>query len=227
MVIVSLSFIIGLGLSVQLNNSEYAGTGHSISETAAHLQGELTSLRDRRATVEANIKEVEDKIKALKNSQSESDEVYQNLLLEIDQYELMAGLTKAKGPGIIVDFLTPDQDQQKLLAINYDLLISVINKLNAAGAEGISINEERVIVFTDLRYDQGNLYVNNNPVGTSIQIKAIGDPDTLEATLNMKYGILWEIKNNFNIKSKVEKNELVELPKYTQDIDFKYTEIQD
>ena len=227
LVFLSLSFIIGFGLSVQRNNSEFTGSGQSVSEAAAHLQGELTTLRDRREVVENNISEVEEKIKAIKGSRAESDEVYQNLLQEIEQYELRAGLVKAQGPGVTVDFMTGDPEQFKILAINYDLLISVINKLNAAGAEGIAINEERITLLTDIRYDQGNLYVNNNPIGKTVQIKAVGDPDTLEATLNMKYGILWEIKNNFNIKSKVEKRDTVELRKYTQDIEFKYTEIQD
>ena len=111
--------------------------------------------------------------------------------------------------------------------MNYDLLISVINKLNAAGAEGITLNEERIIALSDFRYEQGNLYVNGNPIAGSIQIRAVGEPDTLEATLNMKYGILWEIRNNFNIKSKIEKMDRVELPKYTSNIEFDYAEIQD
>lgn len=227
LVIIILSFIIGFGLSIQLNNSEYIGEGRSISETAAHLQSELTSIRERRAAVEKSIEDLDEKIKTLKESQAGSDELYQNLMLEIEQYELRAGLTKAEGPGIVLNFLTADDNQYKNLIINYDLILSVINKLNAAGAEGICINEERIIVLSDFRYEQGNLFVNNAPIGGSMQIRAIGDPDTLEATLNMKYGILWEIKNNFNIKSKIEKKELVQLPKYKHDISFNYAEAQD
>lgn len=227
LVIISLSFIIGLGLSLQLNNSEFTNTGQSVSEAAAHIQGELSSIRERREIVENSIKEVEEKIKALKGTGAESDEVYQSLMAEIEEYELRAGLTKAEGPGITVEFLVSDPEDYKSLTINYDLLISVINKLNAAGAEGVAINEERVTIFTDIRNEQGNLHVNNNPIFGPIIIKAVGNSDTLEATLNMKYGILWEVKNNFNIKTRVEKHDLIELPKYTQDIDFKYAEIQE
>lgn len=226
-VIVSLSFIIGFGLSIQLNNSEFGSNGESISETAAHLQSELTSVRERRESIEKSIQEVEGKIKNLQGAQSEEGDIYENLMNEIQQYELQAGLTKAYGPGIVVDFLPADDKQFKNLILNYDLLISVINKLNAAGAEGITLNEERIIALSDFRYEQGNLYVNGNPIAGSIQIRAVGEPDTLEATLNMKYGILWEIRNNFNIKSKIEKMDRVELPKYTSNIEFDYAEIQD
>lgn len=225
-VIVSLSFIIGFGLSIQLNNSEFGNNGRSISETAAHLQSELTGVRERRESVEKSIQEVESRIKSLQGAQSEEGDIHENLMNEIQQYELRAGLTKAHGPGVVVDFLPADDKQFKNLIINYDLLISVINKLNAAGAEGITLNEERIIALSDFRYEQGNLYVNGNPIVGSVQIRAVGDPDTLEATLNMKYGILWEIRNNFNIKSKIEKAERVQLPKYTSNITFDYIEIQ-
>lgn len=227
LVILSLSFLIGLGLSLQLRNSEYIGEGRSISETAAHLQSELAGVRERRAVVEKSIADIEEKIKVLKNTQAQEGNIQENLLKEIDEYELRAGLTKAQGQGIVLDFLTSDELQLKTLNMNYDLLLSVINKLNTAGAEGIALNEERIIALSDFRYEQGTLFVNGNPIVGAIQIRAVGDPDTMEAALNMKYGILWEIRNNYGIKTKIEKADTVKLPKYTGEIAFKYAEIQD
>lgn len=222
----SLSFIIGLGLSLQLNANNLINR-QSISDTAAHLQVELTNIRERKDKTEKEIAELEEKIKLIKGKQSESNEIYQSLKDEIELYELRSGMTKAKGQGVVVDFEVEELDKYDMLMANFDLLLSVINKLNAAGAEGIAINEERVVLSTDLRYEQGTLLVNNNPIGRSIQIRAIGNPDTLEATLNMKYGILWEMKNNFNINSKVEKKEVVELPRFSQTISFEFAQIQE
>lgn len=226
LVFFTLSFIIGVGLSLQLNMMETTGSGQSVSDTAAHLQVELANIRDRKSKTEAEISGIEEKIRLLKDSQVKTDEVYENMRNEIDRYELQAGLTRAEGPGITIDFALSDKDQFELLMANFDLLLSVVNKLNASGAEGIAINEERVIFSTDLRYEQGVLLVNGNPVGSSIQIRAIGDPDTLEATLNMKYGILWEMKNNFNINSKIEKKDKIRLPRYAQEIIFRFAEVQ-
>ena len=219
-----LSFIIGVGLSVQLKVN---APRQSISETAAHLQVELTDIREQKDKAQREIAELEEKIRLIKDSQLQNDEIYQSLVDELNRYELQAGMTKAVGPGIIVDFQLENPDRFETLMANFDLLLSVINKLNAAGAEGICINEERIVFSTDLRYEQGNLLVNNNPVGRTIQIRAIGDVNTLEAALNMRYGILWEMKNNFGINAKVEKSERVELPRYTQEIQFKFATIQE
>ncbi len=226
LVFLGLSFIIGVALSMQLKIYN-AQSGSSISGTAAHLQLELTNIREQKQKTEREIAELEEKIKLLKDSQTQSDELYQNLQKEIEQYELYAGLTKASGEGVSIEFATDTIEQYELLMANFDLILSVINKLNAAGAEGIAINEERVVFSTDLRYEQGNLLVNDVPVGKPIKIYAIGNPQTLEATLNMKYGILWEIRNNFGISVKIEQSDEIVLPMYTQEIRFDFAQIRE
>lgn len=226
LVFLTLSFLIGVVLSIQLG-IQSPNSQQNISETAAHLQVELTNIREQKENAQKQILELEEKIKILKDSQSQTDTIFKSLQNEIDMYELQSGMTDAQGKGIVIDFAGEDVQQIELLMANFDLLLSVINKLNAAGAEGICINEERVIFTTELRYEEGNLLVNNNPVGRTIQIRAVGDPDTLEATLNMKYGILWEMKNNFGIDSKIEKSNLVQLPKYKQEVQFNFAQIQE
>ena len=224
--IIVLSFLIGVMLSIQLklNSRE---NGESFSSVGNHLQIELTNIRERKLKAEKDIAELEEKIKLLRDSQIKTDEYYNSIKTEIENYELQSGLIKAIGNGIIIDFSNNKAEEKEKLLINFELLLSVINKLNSAGAEGIAINEERVIFLTDLRYEQGELLVNGNMVGKNIQIKAIGNPDILEATMNMKYGILWEMKNNFGIVSKIEKYEEVELPRYNKEIKFKFAEIEE
>ena len=222
----ALSFIIGIALSMQLSLNDN-NNGQSLSDTAAHLQVELANIRERKTKTEKEIVELEEKIRLLKDDQIKYDQRFRDIKSEIDNYELQSGLTKAVGPGIVIDFDVSDSGKFELLMANFDLLLSVINKLNASGAEGIAINEERFVFSTDFRYEQGLLLVNDNPVGRNLQIRAIGDPDTLDATLNMKYGILWEMKNNFNIDSKVQKQEQIELPRYTQEIAFEFAQIEE
>lgn len=223
--IVLLSFIIGIVLSMQLKLNSMAGV--SFSTTGNHLQVELTSIRERKLKAEKDIAELEEKIKLLRDSQTQSDEYYNSIKREIDNYELQSGLIKATGKGIVIDFSGNEELDKEKLLINFELLLSVINKLNSAGAEGIALNEERIIFLSDMRYEQGELLVNGNKVGKNIQIRAIGNPDILEATMNMRYGILWEMKNNFGISAKIEKKEDIELPRYSKEIKFKFAEIEE
>lgn len=224
--IVVLSFLIGIVLSMQLKLNSMVN-GESFSTTGNHLQVELSSIRERKLKAEKDIAELEEKIKLLRDSQTQSDEYYNSIKKEIENYELQSGLVKATGNGIIIDFSGNEEADKEKLLINFELLLSVINKLNSAGAEGIALNEERIIFLSDMRYEQGELLVNGNMVGKNIQIRAIGNPDILEATMNMRYGILWEMKNNFGISSKIEKQENIELPRYNKEIKFKYAEIEE
>ncbi len=220
------SFIIGVTLVLQLKLVESMNNGQSISDKAAHLQVELTSTKERKAKLEKEIKEIEDKISELNNTELKSNSLQESLKEDMKRYELQIGYKKAQGAGIKLELLLQDKESYDVIINNYDLILSIINKLNAAGAEAISINDERIIANTNLKYDKGELLINSNPVKPPFIFKAIGNPDTLEASLSIRYGILWELKNNYGISSKIEKYDELELPMYAKEIVYKFAEVQ-
>lgn len=219
------NFVLGITLVMQFNTIQSMNGGQSLSDKATHLQVELNNVRERKAKIEKEIQEVEIKISELRNSEIQADTFEENLKNEIEQYELQLGYKEAIGPGIELELQMQDPETYNILVSNYDLLLSIVNKLNSAGAEGISINDERIVAVTDFKYEKGDLLINSNPVKPPFKLKAIGNADTLEASLNIRYGIIWELKNNYGINSKIEKKELVELPRYTKKIEQKYAEI--
>ncbi len=219
------SFIIGVALVMQFNLVESMNNGQSISDKAAHLQVELTGIKERKAKLEKEIKEVEDKIAELNNSELKSSSLQESLRSDMDKYELQIGYEKVHGEGIELELILQDQETYDVVINNYDLILSIINKLNAAGAEAIAINDERIVANTDIKYDKGELLVNSNPLKPPFIFRAIGNADTLEASLNIRYGILWELKNNFSINSKIEKKSDIELPMYVKEIVYKFAEV--
>ena len=219
------SFIIGVTLVMQFKLVETMNNGQSISDKAAHLQLELTGIKERKEKLEKEIKDVESKIAEINSSELESNTLQETLKNEMEKYELQIGYRKAEGEGIELELLMQDPQAYEVLINNYDLILSIVNKLNAAGAEGIAINDERIVAVTDFKYEQGTLHVNSNPVKPPFILRAIGNPDTLEASLNIRYGILWELKNNFGISSKIEKRKTVELPMYVKEIVYKFAEV--
>lgn len=221
-----LSFIIGITLVLQLRLVESMNNGQSISDKAAHLQVELTNIKDRKIKLENEIKEVEDKIAELNNTEMESNSLHERLKSDIQMYELQLGYKKSQGEGIQLELLLQDKESYDVIINNYDIILSIINKLNAAGAEAIAINDERIVANTNIKYDKGELFINSNPVKPPFIFKAIGNPDTLEASLSIRYGILWELKNNYGINSKIDKFEKIELPMYTKEIVYKFAEVQ-
>jgi len=219
------SFIIGVTLIMQFKLVESMNNGQSIPDKAAHLQVELTGIKERKAKLEKEISEVESKVAELNNSELKSSALQESLKRDMDKYELQIGYQKAQGEGIELELLMQDKETYDVIINNYDLILSIVNKLNAAGAEGIAINDERIVASTDFKYDKGELLVNSNPIKPPFVFRAIGNPDTLEASLNIRYGILWELKNNFGINSNIDKDNNIELPMYAKEIIYKFAEV--
>ena len=219
------SFIIGMMIAVQLKSVDDLTGGVASSQKSRQLQSELKSLREKKLGLELELQTLETKAKELKDSELQEDFMEQELRKEIDKFELMLGQKEAIGPGIIIKFQSIDQDntQTGLLTYNYELLLSVINKLNASGAEGIAINEERYVNNTFFQLIGDKLYVNGNPIFEPFEIKAIGNPDTMESALNLRYGVLWEIRKHYNINASIEKIQELSLSRYTKNNEFKYS----
>ena len=89
-----------------------------------------------------------------------------------------------------------------------------------AGAEAISINEERVTNTTAISCDGNIIIVNGKKVGSPIQITAIGFVELL-SNLNRPGSTLETFKNNGKIVD-FKKNSNLEIPKYTGVLNFKY-----
>lgn len=218
------SLIIGIVLSLQLRvvNDVTGGTG--TSKESKQLQKEFKDLQEKRVALEKELLDLETKLTELKNSELKENIIEEELKKDIEKYDLLTGYKEAKGAGIIIRFQEPESEgQENLLKYNYEFLLSIINKLNASGAEGIAINNERYVATTDIKVVADQLKVNDNTVFPPFEIRAIGNPDTLEATLNIRYGVLWDLRNRFKINAGIEKNEEVVLPRYTKQLDFKYS----
>lgn len=219
------SLILGILLSMQLRIMNDMTGGVGSSQESKQLQKEYKELQEKRMQLEQELSELETKLSEIKNSELRENLIEEELKKDIEKYDLLAGYKEAKGPGILVRFQEVEAEgQESLLKYNYEFLLSIINKLNASGAEGIAINSERYVAMTDVKLVADQLRINDNPVFPPFEIRAIGNPDTLEATLNIRYGVLWDLRNRFKINASIEKREDIILPRYTKPMNFKYSE---
>lgn len=226
--ILLLSLVLGIMMTIQFKIAETSTGGVVSSQKARQLSAELKRLKDKRENLQEELGILENKIKAYEESQASSSTVTKNLKEDIQRYEILAGYTDVMGPGIevVIDASQPGQDEQ-MLTYNYEMLLSLINKLNAAGAEAIAVNDERIVASTEIHLsaDAGdNIVINDKPVKAPYYIKAIGNADTLEAALNMRYGIVWEIRQYTGLKVDVKKADVVEISRYGNKIEFKYAQ---
>lgn len=209
--VVVCSIILGILISLQLKTIRLENEGTTTSKKGEQLLLQLKSLKKESDSLEEEINTIKSNIEKYKDD--EGEEVLKS---EINKYEKLAGYTDVTGTGIIIKLINNNSDNS--IIYNYDLILSMINKLNTAQASAISINDERIVFDTYLDLREDSLYVNNTKIEEPIVIKAIGDKETLESALKIKYGIVWEIEKYYNYKVDIVSNDNVHISGYDKKI---------
>ena len=136
----------------------------------------VEDLSQRLSQTEKERDSLQDEVKKLKESTNKQEA----LSKDIENIKMGAGVLAMQGPGISI-VIDDSKKQSKtgenlnLYLIHDDDILKVINELRAAGAEGISINEQRLIATSEIRCAGPTLSVNNTRYSPPYEIKAIGD----------------------------------------------------
>lgn len=140
---------------------------------------------------------------------------------ELQYYMLAGGFSDVSGPGVTIQFDMPDSAHALNLDQFYQDLVLLVNELHAAGAEAVSINDERIIINSEIRLAGNAIMINNKSHRPPFEIKAIGDKDTLEGALTMRFGFV-EVarKNGYFIE--LRKSDVVDIAKYPTKPFFRY-----
>jgi uncharacterized protein YlxW (UPF0749 family) len=211
------SIILGILISLQLKTINTENNGMTTSKRGEQLAVELRGLKKEESDLKAENKAIEDKINKYQGDQGDD-----KLEDEIEKYEILAGYTNVYGKGIEVSINQNENVKSKSsesIIYNYDLILSMINKLNSAQANAISINGERVVSNTYIHLKGDSLFINDIKIDEPIIIKAIGDSDTLASALQIKYGIIWEMEKYYNCKIDIKKETKMDINGHSKLID--------
>lgn len=137
-----------------------------------------------------------------------------------------AGVVPLQGPGITVtidDSKRPSKpgENPNLYLIHDDDILKVINELWAAGAEAMSINEQRLIATSEIRCAGPTLSVNNTRYSPPYEIRVIGEAQTLENALKMRGGVI-ETLQFWGIQVGIKQHETIKVPAYKGTFRFEY-----
>ncbi|HEY5584048.1 MAG TPA: DUF881 domain-containing protein [Ruminiclostridium sp.] len=105
---------------------------------------------------------------------------------ELDNLKLISGLSDVTGDGVIItlnDAEKFDSDRVMDFIIHDSDILNVVNQLKIAGAQAISINNERIIATSEQLCSGPTIKINNNRYAVPYEIKAIGDSAALYATM--------------------------------------------
>lgn len=207
------SIILGILISLQIKVLNIENNGMTTSKKGQELSIELKQLKNEEEKLNMEIKSIKSNIDRYKKNNGSSA-----LKEELKDYETLAGYNIVEGEGIeiIIGDNENTKNGQSNIVYNYDLFLSMINKLNSAQANAISINGERIVNESYFTIKQDNLYLNNTILEEPFIIKAIGNPDTLSSSIQIKYGIVWEMENYYNIKVDVRKEKDIKINGYNK-----------
>lgn len=203
--------VLGIMLSVQFQTTNYYKDA-MIPERAEDLTSQIKTVSKEKAVLE---QKADSLIVQLTNS-TNYNQAMADLQKELQVANLAVGFVSVEGPGIIITVsddpkdLTPGDDPNDYLIHDNDLL-QLTNELKAAGAEAISINNQRITAMSEIRCAGTLINVNGVKIGPPYVLKAIGNPDVLYGMMKSKNGYL-EILNMYELKTSIEKLENVNIP---------------
>jgi uncharacterized protein YlxW (UPF0749 family) len=220
--------VLGLILAMQIKSVREVSEGGFLSTQKAQiLAAELRQLRAEKEQLFEELTDLENRLRGYELSEADENLMIRNLKNDLERYQLLAGYLPGTGPGVVVSLGDPpasfDQaDNASFIVYNYEILLELINTLNAAGAEAISINDQRYVSTTEIHYADNALYVNNTVTAPPYEIRAVGNPETLEAALNMRYGIVWQMRQYYELQVDVRKENEIQMPRYQRVFEFEY-----
>ena len=142
--------------------------------------------------------------------------------------QLLAGTTDVEGAGIEVvldDSNIPKKanENPNLYIIHDEDLLRVLNELRAAGAEAISLNDQRIVAMSEVRCAGPTVSVNNVRSAPPYVIKAIGAPKTLTSALRLRGGVV-ETFEFWGIQVKIKAADKVHIPALKAPRNFEYAQ---
>jgi uncharacterized protein YlxW (UPF0749 family) len=187
--LVALTMVIA-GLLVAVTYHQAAAGAEGREQVRAALIDDIERESGVTDDLAAQLQDLNSQVTSTRDEMLAATAVGQRALDDLAAAESGAGAQRVTGPGLLVTLAnadpTADEDpvggtteQDPREKVQDGDLQLVVNALWAAGAEGISINGQRLGPTTAIRFAGEAVLVDFQPVTNPYEVSAIGDPHTL------------------------------------------------
>jgi uncharacterized protein YlxW (UPF0749 family) len=211
---------------INARGTDLRGGRHSdLASIVADQSDRVKQTRAEAASVQADIDRLTTQV---------NDPLLDTLDRQMRRLTAPTGMTPMSGPGLVVTLNdapaeqeVPDGVNPNLFVVHQQDLQAVINALWAGGAEGISLQDQRIIATTGIKCVGNTVRLHDVPYAPPYVIRAVGDPGELFDALSSSpqvqtyrsytlapYNLGWELR---------EEPEL-DLPAYSEPITLQYAE---
>ncbi|HOW23705.1 MAG TPA: DUF881 domain-containing protein [Sedimentibacter sp.] len=216
----AVSLILGIILITQVRTKTNLLGNISIGERTAEMSEELTKLNTEKNRLREELETLKEKNKEYEELYKSAREEYMRLSEELEVHKIISGYYDVKGPGTIIT-IDADPNSYMSLASSHQYILALISYLNNAGVEAISINGQRYTNYTEIVPVLDHINVNGVAMVLPLEIKAIGNSDTIRASLNFVGGIVSQLKSiGYTIET--EDSDEIFIQRYDGEKQFKY-----
>lgn len=223
--IMFICIVAGSILSIQYKTNKSISAVNIPVHRSREIASEYQKLKEEREQLLREISSLEQKVKIYESERSNEDEFLEALYSEIEKYKILSGYEALSGEGVTVKIEEPPQSSGGSGVVKYyDTLTEIVNVLNAAEAEAISINGQRYTSFTEIVPAGNHIEINGVSQGPPFEIKALGNSGDLENSLRLKGGVVWLLEQQYNMQIQIEQEDKIEVPRYTRNIEYRYSD---
>lgn len=185
---------------------------------ATELRTELANWKSKYEETNQKYGETIKKIEEYKQTKQSNYETGKLVDQELQQVNINLGKTNLQGEGIEITIREKENEKR----ITADDLLLIVNALKQAGAEAISINDERIINMSDIvDISVSFIKINGQRILSPYVIKAIGNSSYLESALIGNGGHVEDMRK-LGQDISIEKPNKVKILKYNDEIKTKY-----
>ncbi|SDK40766.1 DUF881 domain-containing protein [Natronincola ferrireducens] len=225
-VILFMFLILGFTIVLQFRNDVEDYSFVSL-KTMSDLNGAINKEREEIGNLRGLIASQENKLKEYQRALEEDGSIKEVLSNEINTMKLISGFMDVEGPGIIIKLSDSERElyegeRPDDLVVHDGDVLTILNDLKVAGAEVLSINGQRFLNTSEVKCTGPTITINNYSYGQPFVIRAIGDPQTLDAAIKAPDSYALGLTEIYGLNVESYTSDKVRISKYRGDIAFKY-----
>lgn len=220
-----ISIFVGILIVLQMKTVDLVG-GSIDSERASDLAAELLALENENNELVNQLNAAQSELSQYESELAGSDDVIEKRQKELESERILAGVVDVSGEGLIITIDIDNREYDKEIDMSQysktaDYLLALVNELNSAGAEAVSINDERITSRTEIRQAGNYININRRKYAVPFEVRVIGNAQDLSAAIKMRAGIV-DTMEAHKLKVTINQNESVNIKAHQDIIETKY-----
>jgi uncharacterized protein YlxW (UPF0749 family) len=177
---------------------------------------------DALEALQAEIADLRGKMSEYETAAAQGRSSAETLAREVESYRMVLGLTPVEGPGVVVRLSERALPGTATAPpVQAGDLSGLVNELWSNGAEAIAVSGVRILATTGFRQEDDAVFAGIFRLEMPYEIRAIGDPQVMQAALNLRGGFVEGLRS-VGLLVEIEESTRIRLPAFQGPLRFRY-----